>query len=61
MYHPIAEVADRLSVATITVRREIERGNLYAVKVGRLLRVSDDELSRYIDAQRHQVPTKASA
>ena len=44
------EVAERLSVSPSTVRRLIRRGDLKAVRIGRLLRVRPADLTTYIQA-----------
>ena len=44
------EVAERLSVSLSTVRRLIYRGDLKAVRIGRLLRVRPADLTTYIQA-----------
>ena len=44
----LREVADRLGVSQMTVRRLIRRGELIAVKVGGQYRVSEESLQRYI-------------
>jgi excisionase family DNA binding protein len=41
-------VAERLSVSVKTVRRLVERGELVAHRIGRAVRVSEDDLRRYI-------------
>ena len=43
----VEEVARRLSVATRTVRRLIDRGELPAHRMGRMVRVSEDDLERF--------------
>lgn len=50
--HSLAEVADRLGVSIKTVRRILARGDLPAHRIGRLLRVSDDDIERFIAATR---------
>ncbi len=40
----LPEVAARMSVSIKTVRRLIERGNLRVHRIGRAIRVSEDEL-----------------
>ena len=50
--YDIDEVAAILKVSSKTVRREIDRGSLPAHRFGRLLRVSSDDLRRYIAARR---------
>ena len=44
----VAEVARRLRVHQITVRRYIRAGTLQAVRVGRNLRVREEELERFL-------------
>lgn len=43
----VKEVADRLRVAPITVRRHIAAGRLPAVRVGRLVRVEEASVVRF--------------
>ena len=50
--YDIDEVAAILKVSGKTVRRMIQRGALPAHRFGRLLRVSPDDLGRYIAARR---------
>jgi excisionase family DNA binding protein len=45
----VGEVAEYLHVVTITVYRMIDRGDLKAVKVGRVWRVRRDDLERYLN------------
>ena len=44
----VAVVAKRLAVCTKTVRRTIERGELRIHRVGRLVRVSEEDLAAYM-------------
>ena len=44
----VKEVAGVLKVAVKTVRREIKRGELPAIRIGRQLRISADDLVLYI-------------
>ena len=46
----ITEVGARLAMSRSSLYREIEAGHLKAVQIGRSLRVTSDELSRYISA-----------
>ena len=46
-YYTVAEVADRYRVRPRTVRCWIKRGELVALKPGRLLRISDRALSDF--------------
>lgn len=50
-YYTVDEVADRLNVATALIYREIRRGRLVARRIGgRVLRVAEVDLRRYLDA-----------
>lgn len=44
----ITEVGARLALSRSSVYREIESGNLHALRIGKSLRISAEELSRYI-------------
>jgi len=57
----VQEVADTIKVSEKTVRRLIKSGELVAYKVGERgqLRVKEDELERYVEAQRIQVEDEA--
>lgn len=44
----VREVADVLQISTRSVQREIERQVLAAIRVGRSIRIADDELHRYL-------------
>ena len=46
--HDVDAVAQRLDVSSKTVRRMIGRGELPVHCIGRLLRVSDDDLDEYL-------------
>jgi excisionase family DNA binding protein len=48
----IPAVARRLDVCDKTVRRLIGRGELRAHRIGRLLRISEEELDRFLDLSR---------
>jgi excisionase family DNA binding protein len=52
----IREAGRRLGVCARTVRREIERGRLKGIRVGRSLRIRITELSRYMENQTIGVP-----
>ena len=45
----IEEVAEKLSVCRRTVIREIHRQRLGSIKVGRHIRIREDELRRYME------------
>lgn len=47
----ITEASRWLGVCVRTVRREIERGRLKAIRVGRSLRISVGELRAYVQRQ----------
>ena len=44
----VADVADRLGVSEKTVRRMLDRSDLPAHRIGRLLRVSESDLDAYL-------------
>ena len=46
----ISEVARHLGVSDYTVRREIKRGRLAAIRVGKAIRISRADLERYVSA-----------
>jgi excisionase family DNA binding protein len=47
-----AEIAELANVSRRTVYREIERGSLPALHVGRLLRIDPDEFRHYLARER---------
>jgi excisionase family DNA binding protein len=47
----LKEAARILCVCDRTIRREIERGRLAAIRVGRSLRIRIEELRRYMEQQ----------
>jgi excisionase family DNA binding protein len=51
----INEAADFLNVSTRTVRREIDRGALAVVRIGRSIRIDDDDLDALIERYRRRV------
>lgn len=44
----ISEAAERASVSTNTIRRQIKLGNLRARKIGKCVRILDEELGRWL-------------
>lgn len=46
----INDVSDQLKMSKSSIRREIDRGNLSAVKIGKSVRISSDELDRYLSS-----------
>jgi excisionase family DNA binding protein len=45
-------VAERVSVSTKTLRRMIGRGELPVIRVGRQIRIAEDELMRFLNRRR---------
>lgn len=45
------EVGDALGINELTVRMEVRRGKLRAIRVGRLLRIPADALSAYLSGE----------
>jgi excisionase family DNA binding protein len=50
----VREVADRLNITERLVRELLYRGELPKVKVGRLVRISEESVEQYV--QRRTVP-----
>lgn len=46
----VTEVCARLAMSRSSIYREIEAGNLLAVKRGKSLRISAEEITRYVEA-----------
>lgn len=46
----INDVSDQLKMSKSSIRREIDRGNLQAVKIGKSVRISSEELNRYLSS-----------
>ena len=44
----VSELSKQLKVSPSHIRREIESGNLQALNVGATVRISTDEVARYI-------------
>ena len=53
-YHTVKEVAARWSSCERSVRREINAGNLVSHRFGRLIRISDEDLTVYERLRRGQ-------
>ena len=47
----VNDVADRLSVAGVTVRRLISRGDLKAIRVGKAIRVRPEDVESYLQGR----------
>jgi excisionase family DNA binding protein len=58
-FYTVEELAQRWQVNQRTVRREIERGRLRAVRVGNLLRIPTEVVARY--EERRQTRPNPSA
>jgi excisionase family DNA binding protein len=48
--HTLTTVGERTSLSRSALYREIKAGRLQGLKVGKALRISEDELRRYIAA-----------
>ena len=46
----INDVSDQLKMSKSSIRREIDRGNLSAIKIGKSVRISSEELDRYLSS-----------
>lgn len=44
----LAVFGEKTSLSKSTIRREIQKGNISAVKVGKAVRISEEELQRFI-------------
>jgi len=51
-FFTIAEVAERLHVATRTVRRWIKAGDLVVHRVGGVVRIAEDDLRAFLAVHR---------
>ena len=45
----IKEVADRFQVTPRTIRQQIKKGNIPAVKIGRVWRIRPESINLYLD------------
>jgi excisionase family DNA binding protein len=52
----VADVAERLDVATRTVSRWIKSGELTAHRFGRAVRIAEDDLRDFLTAHRRDEP-----
>jgi excisionase family DNA binding protein len=50
--HTVKRVAEALEMSERTVRRKIENRELKAHKLGRLVRISEEDLQRYLNERR---------
>ncbi len=51
-YFTLQQVAERLQVSEMTVRRWVTRGELPAIKLGQQWRIRDDDLREFLEARR---------
>jgi len=54
----VSEVGARLGMSRSTIYREIENGNLRAFKIGKSVRISADEVIRYVERLNSLEPVK---
>jgi len=54
----VGEVCARLGMSRSTIYREIENGNLRAFKIGKSVRISADEVIRYVERLNSLEPVK---
>lgn len=52
--YTIEEVAEKLNVSQMTVRRLIKRGDLPAYRVASVLRIADADLTKYLMEKRER-------
>jgi len=52
MFMSVDRVAESLDISPTTVKRLIDRGQLNGVRVGRQIRVSVEDLLRYVNSSR---------
>ena len=53
-FYSVEEVADLLGVSDKTVRRRIAGGELVAHRIGRQLRISEDDFNAYVASRRRR-------
>jgi excisionase family DNA binding protein len=46
----INDLEDQLNMSKSSIRREIKRGNLQAIRIGKSVRISSEELDRYLSS-----------
>ena len=52
----VSEAADQLGISDKSVRRAVQRGDLVAHRIGRLLRFSAEDLGVFVARRRMQAP-----
>jgi len=53
----IPEVADYLKVSPSKLYQMVQRGELPSIKIGRQVRITEDDLARWLDGQRSVTTT----
>lgn len=56
--YTIEEVARMLKISTATVRRRIKSGDLHSNKIGKLYRVREKDLMKYLEATKTEIKEK---
>ena len=51
-FHAVTEIAEQLGVSSRTVWRWIDQGELVSYRLGRSVRVSDDDLRAFLASRR---------
>jgi excisionase family DNA binding protein len=59
-YISVEQVQERLSLSRDTVDRMIRRGEIQAVKIGRCVRISEEEIERYLQSHKFKTPEAES-
>lgn len=60
MIYTLEEVTTLLKVSDDTIRRAINKGDLEAYKIGKLLRISSDQLNAYLAKRTVSHPKRKS-
>jgi excisionase family DNA binding protein len=53
-------VAERLAISCKTVRRYIKSGKLPSIKIGKLRRISEADLAKFVDDRKHRGEMEAA-
>ena len=46
--YTIAELSEMLKITTVTVRDQISKGNIKAVRIGKSIRITEQEIKRLL-------------
>jgi len=57
-FHTIQDLADLLKVNHKTIRRAIDKGQLFAVQIGSVYRISQADVDAYLDTRKTQPPAR---